>query len=184
MKKFILALMVFASVALTSCVTSAYASGEGYYDDEYSNVSIIIRSGTPYYFEGNLLYYFYNGWYYYPYYTNSHYYFYRYSRPLPPPRHGERFIPNRAHRPFYHGKMPRYRSSTMVTVRHRHRNVQPDRMPSIRRDNHQRPNPGVQNRGGGFNHRPAPSINRGNHQMSRPNVGGGHHGSPRGFGRR
>lgn len=184
MKKFILALMVFASVALTSCVTSAYASGEGYYDDEYSNVSIIIRSGTPYYFEGNLLYYFYNGWYYYPYYTNSHYYFYRYSRPLPPPRHGERFIPNSAHRPFYHGRMPRYRSSTMETVRHRHRNVQPDRMPSIRRDNHQRPNPGVQNRGSGFNHRPAPSINRGNHQMSRPNVGGGHHGSPRGFGRR
>lgn len=176
MKKFILALMVFASITLTSCVTSAYASGEGYYDDEYSSVNIIIRNGTPYYFEGNLLYYFYNGWYYYPYYTNNHYYFYRYSRPLPPLRHGERFIPNRAHRPFYRGTMPRYRSSTRGDIRH-HRHVHPDRMPSIRHGNnhrhgsfnqHGRPNHRFQN-GSGFGHRPNQGISRGGGHMNHNN---------------
>lgn len=104
MKKFILSIIFGIGIlfSMSSCAVSTYAQDEIYYDVD-DDISIVIRYGTPYYFEGSILYYSYNGWYYYPYYLNNSYYYYRYSRPLPPPRHGHRFVPRHGDRPHYYG---------------------------------------------------------------------------------
>lgn len=122
MKKFILSLIFGISVlfSLSSCVTSAYAQDVVISNDgDNVDVSFVIRYGTPYYINGSLQYYLYNGWYYYPYYYNNHYYYYRYSRPLPPPRHGHRFTPGRYDRPYFrhHVNHRPMRSSTYSTHR-------------------------------------------------------------------
>lgn len=112
MKKFIFSLILgFALLmSFTSCASPAYAQGE-IYDD----VSIVVRYGTPYYYNGSLLYYMYNGYYYYPYLRNNHYYYHRYSRPrpLPPPRGGRHFEPRHYDRSHV-GKGASMRSSTHV----------------------------------------------------------------------
>ena len=96
LKRFILTIVLGLATlfSLNSCVTSAYAEDVIITGDD---ISVVVRMGTPYYFEGALLYYLYNGRYYYPHYNNGRWYYYRYSRPLPPPRHGGHFTPN--HRP-------------------------------------------------------------------------------------
>lgn len=114
MKKFIFGLILFfvSMFSFTSCVSTAYAQGEVY--DDNVDVSVVVRYGTPYYYNGSILYYMYDGFYYYPYVRNNHYYYYRYTRPLPPPRGGRHFEPRHHDRPHVgnHGRNPQVRSST------------------------------------------------------------------------
>lgn len=126
MKKLILIL----SIALCS-FTSCFFPQESYVttqDDIYvetsanivrsSNIdfNIIIRYGTPYYYEGNILYYLYNGIYYYPFYYNNYWYVRAYNRPFTyidrrpyfrPNRHDYRFSPG-TYRGFDRPRSPRY----------------------------------------------------------------------------
>ena len=84
MKKLLLILfVVVSSLSLTSCITEAYAT-TGIYNED---IEIVVRYGTPYYYDNVLVYYYYNGYYFYPYSYNNTWRFHRYSRPLPPPRH-------------------------------------------------------------------------------------------------
>lgn len=104
---FIALLMMFT---FSSCETYTYTTTQ---DDIYtettvdivrSNVSfdIVIRYGTPFYYEGSLLYYIYDGLYYYPFYYNNYWYVRAYRRPFThldrrpyfrPHRHDYRFSP-------------------------------------------------------------------------------------------
>lgn len=99
MKKFIFGLILFvvSMFSFTSCVSPAYAQGEVY--DDNVDVSVVVRYGTPYYYNGYLLYYMYDRFYYYPYVRNNRYYYYRYSRPLPHPRGVRHFEPAYHNRP-------------------------------------------------------------------------------------
>ena len=91
MKKIILLLSIVLC-SLTSCIfpTEAYVTTQ---DDIYvetsvdvvrSNVdyNVVIRYGTPYYYQGSLLYYLYDGLYYYPYSYNNYWYVRAYRRPF------------------------------------------------------------------------------------------------------
>lgn len=102
MKKFILSFLF--SIEIMFSFSSCAVYGQDVVlttNDEDVDVSLVIRYGTPYYYEGSLLYYLYDGWYYYPYLRGDYYYYYRYSRPLPPPRPGHRFVPGRHDRPHF-----------------------------------------------------------------------------------
>lgn len=80
--------LICLSLALSSCDTTyAGVSSNQQYDeqevfDNKINYNIIIRYGTPYYYNGYLNYYFYEGLYYYPVYYNSYWYFRTYRRPF------------------------------------------------------------------------------------------------------
>lgn len=103
MKKIILSLVfgVIAMLSMNSCITPAYSQDVAVSESNGEvNVDLIIRYGTPYYFEGSLLYYLYDSWYYYPYRYNNMWYYYRYSRPFPV-HHGYRFTPYPNHRPYH-----------------------------------------------------------------------------------
>ena len=83
--------IIFALVTMftvQSCVgTYAAAQDDIYYsDNEYlsTDINVIIRYGTPYYYDGYLSYYFYNGWYYYPYFYNDYSYFRPYRHAFRP----------------------------------------------------------------------------------------------------
>ena len=117
MKKFILSLLFVIGIlfSMSSCVTPAYSQDVVITSDsEDVDVSLVIRYGTPYYYNGSLLYYMYDGFYYYPYLRNYRYYYYRYSRPLPPPMVVRHFEPRHHDRPHVgnHGRNPQVRSST------------------------------------------------------------------------
>lgn len=138
MKKFVLDLVlgIVTLFSLNSCISGAYAQDVVISDRNGDiDVSLIITYGTPYYFEGSILYYLYEGWYYYPYLYNNYYYYYRYTRPLPPPRPGHRFIPKYDDRPqFRHHRDYRpMRSSTFGTGTHKPRvdnhSTRPDERP-------------------------------------------------------
>ena len=103
MKKFILSIIFGIGVmfSFNSCVTSAYAC-----ETDDIDVNVVIRYGTPYYYEGSLLYYVYDGWYYYPYVVNNRYYYHRYSKPLP--YHMHHF----SNRPVRHHMSSTYRIQT------------------------------------------------------------------------
>lgn len=78
MKK-IIALFAFAAMllmSLTSCVT-----GNAAVCDE-PTVDVVVRYGTPYYYNGAIVYYVYDGYYYYPHYNGSRWYYYRDKRPI------------------------------------------------------------------------------------------------------
>ena len=155
MKKFILSLLFGITIlfSTSSCVTGAYGQDvviSGSNGDV--DVSVVVRYGTPYYFEGSILYYLYDGWYYYPYLHNNYYYHYRYSRPLPPPRPGHRFVPrynDRPHFKHHRNDRPTRRSSTYVREQHRGHNPSVGHRPNnnIQRGNISRPT--TQMRGGG-----------------------------------
>ena len=102
MKKYLLILVsiISLSILLTSCETAfaVTTSTPVEVDDEvYENdsrittdVSVIIRYGTPIYYGGYLNYYIYNGIYYYPYFYDNYWYFYPYRTAFRPgwyPRH-------------------------------------------------------------------------------------------------
>ena len=91
MKKIILILSIILC-SFSSCIfsTEEYATTQ---DDVYVETSVdvvrstidynlVIRFGTPYYYNGSLLYYLYDGLYYYPYYYNNYWYFRTYRRPF------------------------------------------------------------------------------------------------------
>lgn len=88
LKLFILGLIM--SFSFTACTVSGYATTQ---DDIYvessadivrSNIdyNIVFRFGTPYYYEGRLLYYLYEGLYYYPYLYDNYWYMRVYRRPF------------------------------------------------------------------------------------------------------
>lgn len=181
MKKFILS-FIFGIVVLsttTSCITEAYAQDVVVSDENgNANISLVIRYGTPYYFEGSILYYIYNGWYYYPYLHNNYYYYYRYSHPLPPPRHGHRFMPGYNDRPYYRFHRNHHpRPHGNVSGGHHH----PRPNGNVGGHHHPRPHGNV---GSGQHHpRPHGSVSGSSTRM-RPNMGrpstGGVRQSPRG----
>ena len=83
MKKYLSSLLIGLMCMLcASCVTSSYAETSVCDED----VQIVIRYGTPYYYNNTLAYYIYDGYYFYPYRYNNAWRFHRYSRPLQPPR--------------------------------------------------------------------------------------------------
>lgn len=165
MKKLILTLVfgITTMFSFTSCGTTTLVTTQ---DDiyveaqadvvEYRNIdfNVIVRYGTPYYYNGTLLYYLYNNLYYYPFYYDNYWYVRVYSRPFShlnrrpyfrPSRHDYRFKPGT-----YHGfdrlhNRPNYRPNT------------PHRRPDVR----PRPNNG--------NRPTSPRVNNGN--RPRPNVG-------------
>lgn len=75
-------------------------------DETIPSTDVIIRYGTPYYYDNTLTYYHYNGWYYYPYYRDRIMYYHRYQRPIPPRAGRPTVIPGRGHNP---GPVPRPR---------------------------------------------------------------------------
>lgn len=98
---FVIGLMMILS--LTSCVATVHATTqddiyvEAYEDIVRSNVdfNIIIQNGTPYYYNGSVLYYTYNGLYYYPYYYNNYWYVRAYRKPFVHLNHKPYFRPHR-----------------------------------------------------------------------------------------
>ena len=88
MKKYLMILLsvLFLSLGLSSCDTT-YAGVDSNQEALLDNIDInlIVRNGTPYYYNGYLNYYFYRGLYYYPIYYNNYWYFRVYHRPF---RHG------------------------------------------------------------------------------------------------
>lgn len=85
MKKLLFCILTSLCLLFSSCITSTYAETEVGNED----ITVVIRYGTPYYYNGALVYYLYNGYYFYPYTYRNHIYYHRYNRPLPPPRrHG------------------------------------------------------------------------------------------------
>ena len=198
MKKFLFGLVICIGVmcSMSSCVTPAYSQDVVITESDGNvDISYVIRYGTPYYFEGSLLYYLYNGWYYYPYYMNNRWYYYRYDRPFATYR-GYRFHPQPGNRPHFdgirhHGKVApprevrggrgfgdrrvapeRPRSSTHMTNPPTRQNPTPNVRPQTTTPR-TTPNRTFGNSGGASNRSAMPS---------RPSVGSSHSGGGRGFG--
>lgn len=133
----ILISVLFLSFGLSSCDTT-YAGVDSNQEALLDNIDInlIVRNGTPYYYNGYLNYYFYRGLYYYPIYYNNYWYFRAY------------------HRPFRRGYFPIYRN---WRPREHWRGYQgfgrPDRYGKVYRSN-----PSYRN----YNHRPNVRPNSGN----------------------
>ena len=93
--------LICLSLSLSSCETAYAGISSSPQCDEQEilnnnvNYNIIIRYGTPYYYDGYLYYYLYEGLYYYPVYYNNYWYFRTYRRPF---RYGY-FPDNRYWRP-------------------------------------------------------------------------------------
>lgn len=87
---------------LILCLALLFGSCAVTLDETLPSTEVVIKYGTPYYYDNNLTYYHYNGWYYYPYYRDRVLYYHRYERPIPPragrPRVnlGHGFRPNRS----------------------------------------------------------------------------------------
>ena len=85
MRKYLIILIsvLFLSLGLSSCDTT-YAGVDSNQEALLENIDInlIVRNGTPYYYNGYLNYYFYRGLYYYPIYYNNYWYFRAYHRPF------------------------------------------------------------------------------------------------------
>lgn len=88
-KKLFLALSL--AFLLSSCAVTL--------DETIPSTEVIIKYGTPYYYDNTLTYYHYNGWYYYPYYRNRTMYYHRYDRPIPPRAGRPRIIYEHPRRP-------------------------------------------------------------------------------------
>lgn len=143
---------------LTSCSTPISASvQDDMYIESYENVvvrsdvdfSIVIRYGTPYYFNGSLLYYLYNGLYYYPYFYDNYWYVRAYRKPfyyIPnfrPHRYDYRFSPG-VHKGYNRPPIQKYRpipTRPNTNIRPPMKPVQPSRRPPMR--------PNIPNRSGG-----------------------------------
>ena len=148
MKKLFKLILVFVlSLSLNSC----FGVYDGFYvttqDDVYiesydgavrvSNVdfNVVISAGTPYYYNGTILYYLYNGLYYYPFYYDNYWYVRAYRRPFSD-YHRPYFRPNRHDFRFEPG---RYRGYDRPPVRHDSRirpnsKPEPNRRPNVRPD--------------------------------------------------
>ena len=108
MKKIILTLAftIIAAMSLTSC----YTADATVCDD--TTVDVVIRYGTPYYYNGTIVYYIYDGYYYYPHYNGTRWYYYRDRRPIRPHRSG--WVNPGTRRPLKpHGNPPHDKPSTV-----------------------------------------------------------------------
>lgn len=96
---------------LNSCSISTYPTTQ---DDIYvttetevvhSDVdyNVVIRLGSPYYYNGHILYYLYNGLYYYPYFYDNYWYMRVYRRPFNHLYYHPYFRPHRYDYRFNHG---------------------------------------------------------------------------------
>lgn len=143
MKKIkILLLSLLMLVTFSSCEVYTTATTQ---DDIYTetsvdivrsdvNFNIIVRYGTPYYMNGELLYYMYDGLYYYPFYYDNYWYVRVYRRPFVylerrpyfrPHRYDYRFSPGN-----YGFVRPRtYHYYRPSIPRHRHFGSRPDIQP-------------------------------------------------------
>ena len=169
MKHFIYITAFIISLTFTSCIGYTYATTQDdiYVETEadivHSNVdfNIVIRYGTPYYYEGNLLYYLYEGLYYYPFYYDNYWYVRAYRRPFAHLHHRPYFRPHRYDYRFRPDHHPGFGRHGYFNGRpHR-----PDVRPGNRPGNHHDIRPG--NRP---THRPdvRPGNRPGNHQGVRP----------------
>ena len=77
---------IFSSCAITT-------------DETLPTVDVVVRYGTPYYYDNILTYYRYNGWYYYPYYRGRTMYYHRFDRPVRPRVGRPMIIPGHHRRP-------------------------------------------------------------------------------------
>lgn len=132
--------LICLSLVLSSCGISYYGiSSNPQCDDQEVfdnriNYNIVIRYGTPYYYNGFLNYYFYEGLYYYPIYYNNYWYFRTYRRPF---RYG--YCPDNRHwrpRPYMRGLYGRPDRFGRF-----HRNNGYDRRPIYRNSPRRLPNP-------------------------------------------
>ena len=111
-----LILGIMMMVSLNSCGVYGYATTqddiyvEAEADVVHTNVDfgIVIRYGTPYYYNGDLLYYLYDGLYYYPFYYDNYWYVRVYRRPIDHLRYRPYFRPNRHDYRFSPGRHPGY----------------------------------------------------------------------------
>ena len=100
-KHFIFALLF--SFILCSCETSSYVTTQDdiYVENEVNIVSsdidfnVVVQFGTPYYYNGRVIYYFYNDLYYYPYYYNNYWYVRTYTKPFRTLHHRPYFRPHK-----------------------------------------------------------------------------------------
>ena len=157
MKKIFLSLIFSIGIlfSMSSCISSAYAQDVIVEDDGVGvSMGVVVRYGTPYYFEGSILYYLYNGWYYYPYCVNNNYYFHRYRRVLPSPNFYDWYkpIPKGHIHPRPHHNVPHHRPHATPHRPHHNHHGNMHRPPS--KPNH---------RVGGMNNRPQRSSTRGGH---------------------
>ena len=130
-----------------SCVVGTYATTqddiyvEAEADVVYTNIDfgVVIRYGTPYYYNGDLLYYIYNGLYYYPFYYDNYWYVRVYRRPFNhlyhrpyfrPNRHDHRFAPG-VHRGFDR-PVGGHRPDNRIGGRQHSTNHRPDARPNDR----------------------------------------------------
>jgi len=104
MKKLILWIMfvMINITALTSCDTADAVVCDN------STVDVVVKYGTPYYYDGAIVYYIYDGYYYYPHHNGTRWYYYRDRRPVRPHHNGwvnpgtQR--PHKPHGNYRHGK--------------------------------------------------------------------------------
>lgn len=207
MKKIFLFLIGMMMVfSFQSCVVGTYATTqddiyvEAQADVVYTNVdfNLVIRYGSPYYYQGELLYYLYDGLYYYPFYYDNYWYVRVYRRPFNhlyhrpyfrPNHHDYRFAPG--HHSGFDGPRPPRRPDNRIDNRRRPDNRRPDARPNQRRPEG-RPNvqPRPIERRQSVQPRPSTTQPRGNVSRptpstpSRSSVGGNRGGNGRFGGRR
>lgn len=75
---------MFRRLLLIICLALLLGSCAVTLDETIPSTEVIVRYGTPYYYDNILTYYHYNGWYYYPYYRDRTMYYHRFTKPLPP----------------------------------------------------------------------------------------------------
>ena len=98
---FLIALVMVLSMNSCEVYTHATPQEDIYIETQedivQSNVdfSIVIQHGTPYYYNGSLLYYLYNGFYYYPFYYDNYWYVRAYRRPFVYVNHRPYFRPHK-----------------------------------------------------------------------------------------
>lgn len=170
-KLFMFLISLFMIMSLNSCDVYTYATTQ---DDIYietqadvvkSDVdfNVIIRYGTPYYYNGALLYYLYNDLYYYPFYYNNYWYVRAYRRPFDHLHYRPYFRPHRYDYKFSPGHYRGFDRPNRPEQRYRHN-------PNMRRPDYypRQPRPDVGNR------RPdQPKINGNSTQrpsQTRPNT--------------
>lgn len=161
MKRYIISIIL--SLITICSLTSCYATYD-LNDDMYSNVDLnmVFMYGTPYYYNGNILYYLYKDVYYYRYFYDGYWYYRPFRHVLP---HNYRFgRPNRGdyrwHRPIKPNPRPDYRMN-------RHGNFNGNRtQPNMNSRQHAMPNRSFGNSSQRTN------IPRGNSNNSRGSFGG------------
>lgn len=84
MKRIVIGI-VFGLVTLMS-LNSCYTADAVVCDEP--TVDVVIKYGTPYYYNGSIVYYVYDNYYYYPHYNGTIWYYYRDRHPIRPHRNG------------------------------------------------------------------------------------------------